>query len=307
MHMDTRLLTHFLALIDTGNFARAAEQVHLSQPAFSRSIQQLESQLGVSLFDRGRQGAQPTPFARAALPHVRQTLSALASLRQEMDALQGLTGGELAIGTGPYPALGLVDQACSLFADRYPAVQLQVYQGNWAELAGRLLGGELELFIADTRELEHQKELQVTELPQRPGQPFCRADHPLLKDQPVSWQALLEYPLATTRLPHDIETQLAELAAPYGGLKRRIRCDNVAMLVSIVRQSQAVSLAPDGAILRELESGELIPLPVAGLDRIRTHYGLVQHRGRSLSPAAREFAGLIRERSEARPSAGKRR
>lgn len=295
--MDTRLLSHFLALMDTGNFARAAEQVHLSQPAFSRSIQQLESLLGVTLFDRGRQGAQPTAFARAALPHARQTLGALASLKQEMDALQGLSGGELAIGTGPYPALGLVDQVCSTFVDRYPAVRLQVHTGNWAELAERLLAGELELFVADTRELQHQRDLEVRALPQPTGLLFCRAGHPLLNKADLDWAALLEYPLASTRLPQDIEQQLASRAAPFGGLKRRIQCDNVAMLVSIVRQSQAISLAPAGAIERELAAGTLVTLEVEDFADIQTHYGLVQRRGRSLSPAARHFVDMLREQT----------
>lgn len=295
--MDTRLLNHFLALMDTGNFARAAEQVHLSQPAFSRSIQQLESLLGVTLFDRGRQGAQPTAFARAALPHARQTLGALAALKQEMDALQGLSGGELAIGTGPYPALGLVDRVCSAFVDRYPAVRLQVHTGNWAELAERLLAGELELFVADTRELQHQRDLQVSPLPQPTGLLFCRAGHPLLAHANVDWAALLDYPLATTRLPQDIEQQLAARAAPFGGLKRRIQCDNVAMLVSIVRQSQAISLAPAGAIERELAAGTLMTLEVEDFADIQTHYGVVQRRRRSLSPAARHFADMLREQT----------
>lgn len=295
--MDTRLLSHFLALMDTGNFARAAEQVHLSQPAFSRSIQQLESLLGVTLFDRGRQGAQPTAFARAALPHARQTLGALAALKQEMDALQGLSGGELAIGTGPYPALGLVDQVCSTFVGRYPAVRLQVHTGNWAELAERLLAGELELFVADTRELQHQRDLEVSALPQPTGLLFCRAGHPLLERAHVDWAALLDYPLATTRLPQDIEQQLAARTAPFGGLKRRIQCDNVAMLVSIVRQSQAISLAPAGAIERELAAGTLVTLEVEDFADIQTHYGLVQRRGRSLSPAARHFVDMLREQT----------
>ena len=295
--MDTRLLNHFLALMDTGNFARAAEQVHLSQPAFSRSIQQLESLLGVTLFDRGRQGAQPTAFARAALPHARQTLGALAALKQEMDALQGLSGGELAIGTGPYPALGLVDRVCSTFVDRYPAVRLQVHTGNWAELAERLLAGELELFVADTRELQHQRDLEVSPLPQPTGLLFCRAGHPLVDNARLDWAALLDYPLASTRLPQDIEQQLAARAAPFGGLKRRIQCDNVAMLVSIVRQSLAISLAPAGAIERELAAGTLVTLEVEDFADIQTHYGLVQRRGRSLSPAARHFVDMLREQT----------
>ena len=57
--MDTRHIRHFMALVECGSFARASEVVHLSQPALSRSIQELERQLGARLFDRGRFGVEP--------------------------------------------------------------------------------------------------------------------------------------------------------------------------------------------------------------------------------------------------------
>ena len=79
--MDTRHIRHFLALVDSGSFARACEIVHLSQPALSRSIKQLEHQFGATLFERGRFGAILTAHGRAALPHVRGLLAAAESLR----------------------------------------------------------------------------------------------------------------------------------------------------------------------------------------------------------------------------------
>ena len=93
--MDTRHIRHFMALVECGSFARASEVVHLSQPALSRSIQELERQLGARLFDRGRFGVVLTAHGRAALPHVRGLLAAAESLRQEVEAIDELETGEL--------------------------------------------------------------------------------------------------------------------------------------------------------------------------------------------------------------------
>jgi DNA-binding transcriptional LysR family regulator len=291
--MDTRQLQHFVALMEHGNFARAAEQVHLSQPAFSRSIQQLEQQLGVTLFDRGRHGASATAYAHAALPHVRALFAAEEGLRQAMQLLQGLETGDLAIGTGPYPAIGLMDQVAARFVDRYPGIRLRLQTANWEVLRQALLANEIELFVADTRELQNDPALAVTPLPQPAGGVFCRADHPLTGMDAVSWSQLLDYPFAMTRLPTDIELRLQQLSAPFGGLRRRIECDNVAMLVAMVVGSDAISMAPASVISSQVAAGTLVMLPVADIQGIETRYGLVQRLGRQLSPAAQAFRELL--------------
>ena len=297
--MDTRQLQHFLALLEHGNFARAADAVHLSQPAFSRSIQQLEQQLGVSLFDRGRHGAAPTVYARAALPHVRALFAAREALLQEIQAVQGLETGELAVGTGPYPAIGLMDQVAARFIDRYPGIRLRLHTANWEALRHDLLAHEIELFVADTRELGTDPALTITPLPQRAGAIFCRRDHPLAGQQRVAWPALLAYPFALTRLPDAIEITLQQLSAPHGGLSRRIECDNVAMLLAMVAGSDAISMAPVSVIHAQLEAGTLVMLPVAGIESIQTGYGLVQRRERQLSPAAAAFRHLLLQAADA--------
>lgn len=289
--MDTRLLQHFLALMHHGNFARAADASHLSQPAFSRAIQQLEQQLGATLFDRGRHGARPTAFAEAALPHARAVLGALDALLQEMAGLKGLEQGRLAIGTGPYPAVGLMDRLCARFVDRYPGIHLRLHTGNWRELRDRLLGGELELFVADTRELAGEADLAVHDLPQGGGHVFCRPGHPLCRVSAPTWADLAGYPLALTRLPEYVERRLEQLVA--GAHQRRIECDSVALLVAIVADSNAISLAPDAAIARELADGRLVTLPMETPTGLDTGYGLVQRRGHTLSPAARAFVALL--------------
>lgn len=293
--MDTRHIRHFLALVECGSFARACEVVHLSQPALSRSIQQLEHQLGVTLFERGRFGVVLTAHGQAALPHVRGLLAATESLRQEVQAIDELETGELNIGTGPYPALALMDKVCARFVDRYPGIRLNIRTDNWQGLRLALLDHELELFVADTGELSGDPDLDITPLPQPEVIVICRPDHPLLRKAELVWEDLLEYPMAMTHVPEDLEREIQAMSASHGGLKRRIECDNVAMLAAIVAGSQAISLAPKPVVSGLLAASQVTTLRVTGIEMLRTRYGAVQRYGRSLSPAANAFRSIMLE------------
>lgn len=291
--MDTRHIRHFLALVDSGSFARACEIVHLSQPALSRSIKQLEHQLGATLFERGRFGAILTAHGRAALPHVRGLLAAAESLRQEVEAIDDLETGELSIGTGPYPALSLLDRVSARFVERYPGIRLNIRTENWQGLRLALLDHELELFVADTGALSGDPDLEITHLPQPEVVVFCRDGHPLTQKGELEWSDLLDYPMAMTRLPEDMERQIQAMSTPRGGLQKRIECDNVAMLVSIVAGSRAVSIAPRAVVASYLANRKVATLNVKGAEALRTRYGVVQRNGRQLSPAATAFCSLI--------------
>ena len=99
---DLRLIRLAIALGRHGNFARAAEEMSISQPSLTRGIAALESSLGVALFDRTRKGAIPTAFGRVLLDRGESMLRSDADLRREIKLLAGLEVGSLAIGAGPF-------------------------------------------------------------------------------------------------------------------------------------------------------------------------------------------------------------
>ncbi len=113
---DLRQLRHFVALAEHGHFARAAEAVNLSQPALSRSIQALESQLGCPLLDRHSRGFSLTAHGRLVLEHARRLLAGSRALSNAVSKLGNLQSGELRLGAGPYPAARLVPRALGAFA-----------------------------------------------------------------------------------------------------------------------------------------------------------------------------------------------
>lgn len=291
---DLRQLRHFVALAEHGHFARAAEAVHLSQPALSRSIQALEGQLGCSLVDRHSRGISLTAHGRLVLEHARRLLAASLALSNAVNQLGNLQAGELRLGAGPYPAARLVPQAVGRLLQRYPRVQVKLTIANWLELRDSLLDAAIELFVADIRELQSDPQLHIEPLHSHSGVLFCRPAHPLLRQRSLRLHDLLDYPLAGTQLPLEVERSLAKLFARAQPLN--VQCDNFLVLKRLVADSDVLSMAPWDVIADEVQAGQLSLLPLAPASlREQSAYGVVSRAGHSLSPAAQALMEEIRQ------------
>src|ERR1700752_4090959 len=99
--MDLRHLRHATVLAQTGSFVRAAEELSITQPALSRSIRSLEEEVGVRLFERGRQGARPTREGKLLIERAEQVRLTLGGLRHDIDLLKKGHLGEVGFGLGP--------------------------------------------------------------------------------------------------------------------------------------------------------------------------------------------------------------
>lgn len=126
-HVDLRRIRHFVALADTLNFHRAAVQLHMTQPPLTVSIQKLEAELGVALFERGAKGVRLTPSGEAALADARQILHHAASFSAM--AVQAQTGmaGVLRIGFVSSATYGPLQRLIPRFRAAYPQVELQLH------------------------------------------------------------------------------------------------------------------------------------------------------------------------------------
>src|SRR3954463_12987035 len=104
MVVDLKRLGHLVALADECHFARAAARVHLSQPAFSRSIQLLEDQVGMRLFDRETGNVQATPAGLFLADRARKLLFDARNLQRDTELYRDASLGDTAFGAGPFPA-----------------------------------------------------------------------------------------------------------------------------------------------------------------------------------------------------------
>ena len=305
MDFDLRLLRCALALAEHRNFARAAGAIHLSQPALSRAIKELEQRAGTRLFDRTSLGAEPTDAGNVFMEHAPDVMSRASDLGREMNLLTGLETGELRIGAGTYPSNMFLDKAIARLMREHPSVHVSVCNDNWSNLLPLLRKRDLDLAIIEVTAAEEDPEIHVTRLNQHQGHLVMRAGHPLLTVDPSrrldeTWA----YPfISTSRFPPALFKELAAaLLGPQHAAKLgskalvSVACESLYMMKCIVRECDAVALLPLNVVAGEIERGELVAIP--GPSWMGAAFGIVRLAHRSLSPLGETFVRMVQQADE---------
>ncbi len=294
--MDLRRLAHIVALAERRNFARASEQVSLSQPALTRSIQAAEAELGMRLFDRGSTQVTPTPAGEFIVERARRLVFDGRCLKRDAELYRERKLGDTAFGIGPFPAATLLAPLLAALRRDYPQVNVRVAVTNWELLLQHLLDENIEFFVADTRELPHDPRIVVKALRREPAGFYVRGGHPLAARRSVKLRELWDYGVASVRLPKSVSEALARLLelAPHATLPIAVECDDVEVLKKTALVCDVVLGAPHAAVEAELHSGALRKLRVSGLAPLFSNMGIVTLRGRTPSPMADEIIGRLR-------------
>ncbi len=297
--LDLRLLQHALTLARYRNFARAAEALHITQPALSRSIAGLEASLGERLFSRTSQGAEPTAFGQVLLERAERLLAEAAALERDFRRMRGLEMGEVRVGAGAYPAEMSVVPAAGRLMGRRPNLSIQIEQGDLRGLVDALLARRLDLAVLETSLAQHDPRLEVEPLPRHRGLLFCRAGHPLASRPPGRVEEVLAYPYAGTRLPARVARSFLTSATSgsvdpiSGDFLPPVKVNSVHSAIEIVLASDAVSTSPLALIADKVRAGSLVVLPVHE-PWMCTAYGFVYLRDAGLSPAAEALMAEVR-------------
>jgi len=300
--MDLKRLRHLVALADERRFARAAERVHLSQPAFSRSIQALEDEAGIPLFDR--ESGKPTPGGEFVVERARRLLFDARCLERDIDLYRGGGLGDTAFGVGPFPAATLLPAVLLKLRAAHPDVQLRVEVSNWALLLERLLAEDIEFFVADVRDLPDLPSLAIAPIGAQLGGLYVRASHPLA-DERCSFAQAWAHGVATSRMPLAVRQALGRLL----GLRKgempafALECDEVGILRGLALTTDTVCALTHAAARADVAAGTLVPLQVEGLPKLASDMGIVSLHNRTPSPLAAhaiaatvEVAAAVNER-----------
>ncbi len=281
-----------MALADSGSFGRAAQQVHLSQPALSRSIDSLEDALGARLMDRVYGGVQLTAAGELVLSRARDLLASAQQIQREVRQLQGLEVGQLNVGLGPFPAAILGEPVLTQLIREFPQWIVNIEVADPGSLCQRLQSQHLDLIIADTRSLKNQSGLQIKRLPHAGVAFFVRAKHPLLKATELQLDDLMDYPVGCPELMPNVLDYFSNYVTRSDRPLFSVRCNDMRTLRQLALRANAVILAPyAGGLNHATES--LLPLTLKRPAALQTHYGLVSLRKRTPSAAARKFSALV--------------
>ena len=293
--MDLKRWVHVLAVADRRSFVRAAEQVHLSQPALTRSIQAAEAELGLALFDRGTQEVSVTPAGEFVIARARQLVFNSRCLERDVALYRDRGLGDIAFGVGPFPAGTFLPPLLADLRREHPDIHVRVEISNWELLVKRLLEEDIEFFIADMRDLPANPLLHVAPLREEPGGFYVRRGHPLARRRSVPIREVWRHGVVTVRLPRSVHALLSRLlgAEPGTPLPLALECDNLHVLRTVAMQSESVLAAPHAAVADEVAAGALKLLAVPELPVVAAQMGVVTLRGRTPSPMAELILGRL--------------
>jgi DNA-binding transcriptional LysR family regulator len=286
--MEIRRLKHLVALADTRNFGRAAQQCHLSQPAFSRSIQAAEDELGLQLFDRGTTEVCCTDAGAFVVERARKLVFDSRCLERDVSLYRDRLVGDIAIGVGPYPAATLLPLLLTDMRRRFPGVNVRVEVNNATYLAEHLRAEELDFYVADLRNIPTASDFEILRIGQLTASFYVRSGHPLLSTPTVSGRAMLPYGIASVRIPDKILLLLAPMMGlPEGTrLPLALECDDLHLLKAVAMSTDTVVACADAGALEEVAEGRLVCLTAADIPPQFSDMGAVSLKGRSYSPMA---------------------
>jgi Transcriptional regulator len=286
--MDMRALRAFLAVSETGSFSLAGERLHLSQPAVSKRIGQLESDLGQRLFDRLPRRVLPTEAGRALLPYARAAVAALEDGQRVLGRLADEPRGPLRFAASHHVGLRRLPGVLSEYGRRHPQVALDLHLMESERACSAVAEGEMELAISTL------PDVPVAELATRVlwADALClvaAAEHPLLVagGHPSAAQ-LSSYPAV---LPErgTFTRNLIDRALARSGIRANVRMEtgNLESLRMLAAAGLGWSLLPESLIETPLRR-----LRLDGLEA-RRELGVVQHARRQQSAAAKALIELL--------------
>lgn len=298
--MELRQLRHLMAVLENGSFSRAADAVHLTQPALSRSIQALEAAVGAPVLERNRGDMAPTDVGRLLLEHARRLDAATRDLERDIALSKGLELGELRIGVGPYGGSALVGPAVGRLNQAHPGLQIRTVLAPWQELPERARAREVDLIVVELSQVQQMEEFAVRGLTEHAMVVVCRPAHPLTQMAAPGATDVFSYPLVGPSLTPALSALLQSVLPPNPKTQytRRgllaVECDLSSMLKEVLRHSDAVSLMPAFMVLPEVASGQLASITTVDLG-LRVRFGCAWLKARTISPAAARFMELLTE------------
>ncbi|CAM3337399.1 HTH-type transcriptional regulator GbpR [Klebsiella spallanzanii] len=258
-----RHLHTFVAVAQQGTLGRAAETLNLSQPALSKTLNELEQLTGTRLFERGRLGAQLTLVGEQFLTHAVKVLDALNTAGQALNRKEGLSNDIVRIGALPTAALGILPSVIGQFHQQQKDITLQVATMNNTMLLAGLKSGEIDIGIGRMSDPELMSGLNYELLFLESLKLVVRPGHPLLQET-VTLSRVMEWPVVVSP-KGTLPRQNAETLLQSQGCKIPPGCIET-LSASLSRQLTVdydyVWFVPSGAVKDDLRRGLLAALPV---------------------------------------------
>jgi DNA-binding transcriptional LysR family regulator len=302
MAFDPRQLSAFLAIARHGSIGRAAEILHLTQPALSRTVKRLEEQIGAPLFERNAKGMVLTSFGEALLPHASLMSRVAEHASEEIDALRGLTKGTIRIGGIASTLAHLLPRAIDRVLKRWPNLHVQVIEGVWDRLAEALVKHEIDLALGVDIALDEDSEIEAVADCHWEDLNYivAGANHPLRQQKTIRLADTLAYPWTSAPRGTQPYEHVHEVMKAHGlgGPNIVLETRSIITLKSFVLHAGLLCWMPGPMFEDERQAGLLSPLPIDELSAPRTLTVFRRRHGILPTPAAKlleELRQMVKE------------
>lgn len=278
--MDTVNLQTFITAAELKSFSLAAEQLYLTQPAVSKRIATLESELGTALFDRIARRVSLTEAGRELLPRAKAILREIEDSRRLISNLNGTVGGQLSIGTSHHIGLHRLPPVLKQFSREFPNVELELQFMDSEAACRAVQTGDLELGIV-TLPLEPLPDLHSELIWPDPLDIVVGHEHPLAGKPKLGFQQLVAHP-AILPSSGTYTRQLLERSVAKAGEK--LTANMTTNYLETIKMMVGVGLGWS-VLPRSMLDKELLALKIRGM-KLTRQLGIVRHQARTLSNAA---------------------
>jgi LysR family transcriptional regulator of gallate degradation len=294
--MNGRRLAVIANLVERRNMAAVAREFSITQPAISTAVKDLETRLGVVLFERSARGLVPTAAAEILALHFKRVLAELRHIAPDLAASVGTLHGSIHVGALPLGRTHVLPRAMASLLARHPRLHVATIESPYEALAASVRSGDIDFILGALRPPADARDLEQEPLFEDRLSVIARAGHPLTRTRRIGFDTLrratwvLSRPGSPSR--ELFETFFSEARQPPP--VPAAETGDLAVLRGLLLESDMLTAISAHQLRYEIRDGSLVILDFP-LERTRRQIGLSQRLGAFPSPGAKALMEEIRE------------
>jgi len=294
--MELRQLRHFQEIVRCASFGQAADKLHITQPALSKSIRNLERSLGLTLLERHPSGVTPTEYGRVFLDYATLITSELERAVEELNELKGRGKGVVRVGAGASMMKYLMPQAVRLFMNQADGGSVTFRQGLRADLLAMLRRGEIDVMIGSLtaepdEDLRHEVVLEDNVVV------VADRAHPLAGRRSLGLADLARHKWVLPDGPEAESDRLSRAMKRAGvdGPACAVRTASSVFMASLLKDSDLLSYLPKALIALDADYAHLVPLDLAEPIWPPVTVGVTYRRRGVMLQSTRRFVNRLKD------------
>jgi DNA-binding transcriptional LysR family regulator len=294
--LKLRHLRLLIALDEHRHVSRVAALLHLSQPAVSKALAEIEDGVGLKLFERTPRGITPTAYGECLIQHARRIDIDLSRARDGLKSLASGTSGTVAIGSLPAAAAVLLPRALVMFRQQLPDASAVIREGSFETLLPELRARKIHLVLGTLMPSRSYRDLDEKVLGTKPLTLVARKGHPLARRKTLAWRDLRgqQWVLPTMGSPMRQPLEEEFLAQGLELPAHCIETTSTQLVRTYVAMTDALAFMPSDAAYYFEETGLLRALPLH-LHGLVKPTGVIWSRDFPLPPAVRRFVECLEQ------------